>query len=109
VKIELPSLKTVDTSNADYVDFRALCREDGSVLYRGVGCEACTSTGYLERTGIFEWLVVDDDIHELILQRADLKEIRKVAKDMEMKTPLESWLEKVRRGITTLHEIYRII
>ncbi len=77
-------------------------------LYRGRGCEKCTFTGYLGRSGVFELLTVDDDFRRLILRNADAAELRQTARKLGMRTILEDGAEKVRRGVTTLSEVFRV-
>jgi general secretion pathway protein E len=77
-------------------------------LYRGKGCEKCTYTGYFGRIGIFELLIVDDDIRRLILRNADANELRQVAKEHGMTTLSQDGSAKIREGITTLSEIFRV-
>jgi general secretion pathway protein E len=77
-------------------------------LYRGRGCETCTWTGYYGRQGVFELLAVDDDLRRLVLRNADAGELRRRARESGMKTLLEDGAEKVRRGVTTLQEVFRV-
>ena len=77
-------------------------------LYRGRGCEKCTNTGYHGRMGIFELLIVDDAVRKLILRDADANQIREAARAGGMRTLLEDGAEKVRQGITTAGEIFRV-
>lgn len=76
--------------------------------FSGKGCEQCAYTGYFGRSGIFELLIIDDDIRKLILKNADSNQIREVARQKGMKTLLEDGLDKVRAGITTLNEVLRV-
>jgi general secretion pathway protein E len=77
-------------------------------LYRGRGCEKCTFTGYRGRSGVFELLVVDEEIRKLILRNADANELRQMARRQGMKTILEDGIAKAGNGVTTLSEIYRV-
>jgi general secretion pathway protein E len=77
-------------------------------LYRGKGCEKCTYTGYFGRAGVFELLVVDDNMRRLILRGADANELRKLAREQGMKTLFQDGSVKIKTGITTLHEVYRV-
>jgi len=77
-------------------------------LYRGRGCEKCTFTGYRGRSGVFELLVVDEEIRKLILRNADANELRQMARKQGMQTILEDGIAKVGKGVTTLSEIYRV-
>ncbi|MEE8637519.1 MAG: ATPase, T2SS/T4P/T4SS family [Candidatus Margulisiibacteriota bacterium] len=77
-------------------------------FFEGKGCRHCRGTGYRGRMGIFEILVVDDKIRELILKKASADEIRKVAVKSGMKTLREDGLLKVQEGKTTLDEVMRV-
>jgi general secretion pathway protein E len=84
-----------------------LNREDNPVLYRGKGCEACMGTGYRGRTGLFELLVVDDTIRDLITERANAMTIRKCALEHGMVALRHDGVRKMLAGITTLEEVER--
>jgi len=77
-------------------------------LYKGAGCPNCLETGYLGRTGIFELLVIDDDIKELIIKRSGSYIIKDVAVKKGMSTLREDGLRKAQEGETTLEEVYRV-
>jgi len=78
------------------------------VLYRGEGCEQCMGTGYRGRTGIFELLIVDDDIRALIAKNVPTNVIKKTAVEKGMDTLREDGIKKVMEGITTLEEVIRV-
>jgi general secretion pathway protein E len=77
-------------------------------VYRASGCQNCLGTGYRGRTGIFELLVVDDDIRTLILKNYDANTIKKAATDKGMLTLRQDGAKKVLRGITTIEEVLRV-
>ena len=78
-------------------------------LYRGKGCKNCKDSGYRGRTGIFELLLVNEEIKKLISERASVQVVREVAKKTAGMVPLrEDGLEKVLKGITTLKEVDRV-
>jgi len=77
-------------------------------LYRGTGCDNCLNTGYVGRSGIFELLLVDDEIKDLIIQRQGAHVIKQAALDKGMITLREDGLTKARAGLTTLDEVYRV-
>jgi len=77
-------------------------------LYKGKGCESCKFIGYKGRTAIYELLIVDDLIQELIIGKAPASQIEKKAKTLGFKTLMESGIEKVRKGITTPEEVLRV-
>ncbi|MGI4756318.1 MAG: GspE/PulE family protein [Janthinobacterium lividum] len=74
----------------------------------GAGCIECGGTGFRGRSAIHELLELDDDIRELLLNKAPGSEIRRKAKDKGMLFLRDSALERVRAGITTLHEINKV-
>lgn len=82
--------------------------EEEMVLYRGKGCQACLHTGYRGRTGIFEFLVVDDTLRSLILQTSDAATIKRAAIELGMRTLREDGIRKVKMGITTIEEVLRV-
>ncbi|MCP4668408.1 MAG: type II secretion system ATPase GspE [Deltaproteobacteria bacterium] len=78
------------------------------VFYRGTGCSSCMDTGYKGRTGIFELLVMDNDIRELVKGGADSVTMKETAIRKGMATLFEDGLAKVRSGTTTLEEVMRV-
>ena len=82
---------------------------DGKVkLYRGAGCPLCKNTGYYGRTSIYELIVLDEDIRELIISKASSNIIKDAAIKKGMKTLKDIGLEKVLQGITTIEEVLRV-
>jgi general secretion pathway protein E/type IV pilus assembly protein PilB len=79
----------------------------GATLYRPSGCRECRNTGYAGRKGIFELMVMDDDIRELVLQRSSANKVRNVATDHGLILLRNDGWSKVRQGITTIKEIVR--
>jgi len=77
-------------------------------LYRGNGCSNCNNTGYKGRMGIYELLVMNDDIRELVMKNSSASALYKKARESGMKTLKEDGLEKVRRGYTTIEEVLRV-
>jgi type IV pilus assembly protein PilB len=77
-------------------------------LYRAKGCPRCRNLGYSSRVGIYELLVPDDQMVERISQGAPLNELREHAKRIGMKGLRADGVEKVKAGVTTLDEVYRV-
>ncbi len=80
----------------------------GSIkFYRGVGCKKCRNTGYAGRIAIHELFVPDEEIMEMINDRASLKKLRNKALQKGM-TPLQAdGIEKVKAGIVSIEEVMR--
>lgn len=76
-------------------------------LFRGRGCNKCSLTGYSGRMGIFEILVIDDEIQRMIFDKVSALEIRQRARELGMRTLREDGLRKVVIGTTTLDEVLR--
>ena len=81
---------------------------DNIYLYKGAGCEICHKTGFLGRVGIFEVLEMDENIKDLVMDRANSDDITEIARKAGMLTLLEDGLEKVINGVTTLEEVIRV-
>jgi type II secretory ATPase GspE/PulE/Tfp pilus assembly ATPase PilB-like protein len=79
------------------------------LLYKGKGCPVCHNSGYSGRIGVFEVLEMSNDIRELILKNADSDQIKTKAIEAGMTTMFEDALAKVRRGVTTVEEMLRVI
>jgi general secretion pathway protein E len=77
-------------------------------FYEGRGCEACRSTGFRGRTGIFEYIAIDDDFRDLINNRASTNQIRALSLKKGCSSMRRDGWQKVRKGITTASEIIRV-
>ena len=81
---------------------------EGAELYEGKGCESCKFTGYRGRTAIYEFLVLDEEIREMVLNHSSADQIRKKAVSLGMRALRGDGIEKVFRGLTTVSEIIRV-
>ncbi len=81
---------------------------DGVSFYRGRGCQHCGQTGYRGRTGVYEILMVEESIHELIRDRADSRRIKEAATRAGFKSLLDDALSKAVIGHTTLEDVLRV-
>ncbi len=77
-------------------------------LYEPSGCDKCHNTGYLGRTGIFEFLAPDEEMRSLISKKTAAYELKEAAIRTGMKTLRDDGLAKVREGVTSLSEILRV-
>jgi len=73
------------------------------------GCDECKGTGYKGRTAVHEILEVDEEMRKLIVKGATAEDIRDLAKSRGMRTLYESGILKVRRGITDIAEVERVL
>jgi type II secretory ATPase GspE/PulE/Tfp pilus assembly ATPase PilB-like protein len=78
------------------------------LFYKGRGCKQCNNQGYRGRIGIYETLLIDQEISQLIIKNVDKKEIYAQARKRGMLTLLEDGFIKAKNGITTIEEILRV-
>jgi len=79
----------------------------GQKFYYGRGCDYCNNTGYRGRTAIFEIMVLDDEIRELIMKHASTNILRTEARKRGMRSLRESGLLAIYDGVTTIEEVVR--
>jgi type IV pilus assembly protein PilB len=77
-------------------------------IYEAVGCARCAGTGYRGRVGLFEVMVVSDEVRRLVLERAPASQIAAVATQEGMRTLRQDGLSKVAEGLTSLAEVTRV-
>lgn len=75
----------------------------------GTGCHFCAQTGYLERIGVYEMLVITDEVRELIVDHAPHDQMRKLAQNQGMRTLQQQAAQLVTHGTTTAAEVMRSI
>jgi type IV pilus assembly protein PilB len=78
-------------------------------FYRGKGCDVCRRTGYKGRCGVYELMVMNDEIRDLTLRKAGAHEIKDASIRAGMRTLRDDAMEKVLLGITTPEEALRVI
>ncbi len=80
----------------------------GATLFDRVGCVDCHGTGFRGRQAIIEFMGLNDELRELLIQRAPVREVKAAARRGGMQFLRESAIEKVRLGITTFSEINKV-
>jgi len=93
--------------NKQSIDQTMLSAE-GRTIYRDKGCPDCQQTGYKGREGIFELLLMNDDIKATILRTSDANAIKKAGVQNGMLTLRQDGARKVLEGITTIEEVFRV-
>ncbi|HDN97630.1 MAG TPA: type II/IV secretion system protein [bacterium] len=78
-------------------------------IYRPKGCNECNFTGYYGRIGIFEIFVMNDKLRDLTLRRVSASKLREEAVRSGMRTMKQDGFEKVKRGITTIEEVLKVV
>jgi type II secretory ATPase GspE/PulE/Tfp pilus assembly ATPase PilB-like protein len=72
-------------------------------------CKVCGGLGYIGRTGVFELLVVDDQVRQVLLKDPKLDSMRKAAKAAGMRTFQEEGVLLIAKGVTSLAELQRVL
>jgi len=78
-------------------------------LQRGLGCGACRGTGFRGRVGLFELVIVSDDLKDAIARRAGRAELRSLAEAAGMVALRTDGWRKVEAGLTTIDEVMRVV
>ena len=81
---------------------------DGMVFYRKRGCPRCGQTGYKGRIGVFQLLVMTEELERLAAAKASREEIERAAIEEGMRTLWDDGLAKVAAGLTSLEELARV-
>ncbi|BAM04181.1 GspE/PulE family protein [Phycisphaera mikurensis] len=104
-----PRCKETYEASEDELYALQLTLEDleGRKLYRGRGCEYCNHSGYKGRMGLFEIMILDDDMRELIMKQASTQLLRNESRKRGMRTLRQSGLMALYDGMTTIEEIIR--
>jgi general secretion pathway protein E len=97
-----PEIGVMEELGVDQADAKDLS------IYKGAGCEKCAQTGFRGRQGIYELLMISDDIRELILDKAASNVIKNKGRSNGMKTLREAGWDKVRSGMSTVSEVLRV-
>jgi general secretion pathway protein E len=80
----------------------------GTQLYRATGCKECLNKGYRGRTGIYELLLIDDDVRALVTANANSNIIKRKAVENGMRTLREDGIRKALEGVTSIDEVMRV-
>jgi len=111
VRLICPKCKQAYTPSDEELRVMEMDRGDlpEGVLWRGAGCDYCPGNGYFERTGIYELLVMDDELRDMVMRRAPSSEIKRCAVEKKGLVTLRmDARSKVLQGITTAAEAARV-
>jgi type II secretion system protein E len=110
VRTICPHCKTEQKVDADYLRRIGFPETDIATakIWRGAGCENCRQQGYQGRKGIYELLLVSENIRPLIMNRSSSTAIAQRAMDAGMRTLRTDGWNKVKAGETTIEEVLRV-
>ncbi len=103
-----PNCRTETTPADDLAEFLSMNGLPADKVWVGEGCEKCRNTGYSGRVGIYELLVVDDQMRDMVARNPNVAEFRLACIERGM-TPLRTdGFQKVQEGLTTVTEVIRV-
>jgi type IV pilus assembly protein PilB len=79
----------------------------GKSFYRGKGCDNCNNTGYKGRVGLFELMIMNDDLRDMIMRNASRDELRDAARSYGMVSLRDAGTKAMFDGLTTIDEVIR--
>ena len=82
---------------------------DGMAFYRKVGCPRCNHTGYKGRIGVYELLIMTEELAALAAAKASHEELAKAAIELGMHTMWDDGMAKVAQGLTSVEELARVV
>jgi type IV pilus assembly protein PilB len=82
---------------------------EGMVLYRKVGCPRCNRTGYKGRIGVFQLLLMNDELESLAARNAPREEIERAAASVGMRSLWDDGIAKAAAGLTSIEELARVV
>ncbi|MDB5238836.1 MAG: pilB1 [Candidatus Parcubacteria bacterium] len=106
--LEGAAQQEIETTLADVEDKTLIPAERGKI-WSAVGCEKCNKTGYKGRIGIYEAILMDQEIEKVVQSSASDREIWQAAKKQGLLTMKQDGVIKVLQGITSLEELERVI
>jgi type II secretory ATPase GspE/PulE/Tfp pilus assembly ATPase PilB-like protein len=113
IRVICPACKYEDTA-APFELKEIIARESGLKspdevkIFRGKGCPNCNNTGYLGRTAIYEILLIDETIKDLVLKKSPASALKRVAISHGMRTLRQDGWQKVLAGISTPEEVMKV-
>ncbi|MEE8349941.1 MAG: type II secretion system ATPase GspE, partial [Acidobacteriota bacterium] len=108
VRVICPDCKERQEVESSFLEEIGFPQDGGTEVFQGKGCQACGQTGYQGRLGIFELMLMNEEVRRLILANADALQIRKAALEGGMISLREDGFDKVKQGITTISELLRV-
>lgn len=100
--------KAMEKPSEDMSEFLAMHSMDADEMWTAKGCDKCRKTGFSGRVGIYEMLVVDDQLRDMIARNPNVAEFRRTCIERGMQTLRSDGMRKVAQGTTTIQEVLRV-
>ena len=108
VRVACPACKEIVDLDSDLWDADEVLLPAGSKIVRPKGCVQCHRTGYRGRTGIFEFVELDDEIRDMIKTKAAVREYRELLRKRNVRSLRRAGYDRVMEGTTTVDEVVRV-
>ncbi|MBI2393606.1 MAG: type II/IV secretion system protein [Deltaproteobacteria bacterium] len=108
VRMVCPGCRDGATLESDLWDGDEVLLPSGSPIVRPRGCIQCHRTGYRGRTGIFEFVELDDDLRDMIKTKAAAREYRELLRKRNVQSLRRAGFDRVVEGVTTVDEVVRV-
>ncbi|WP_152053276.1 GspE/PulE family protein [Tautonia marina] len=104
-----PNCRTEFRPSEEILFELGLSPEEGAAqkFFYGRGCDRCNNTGYKGRMGLYELVIMNDSLRELVVRETSLDEFREACRKYGMQTLRESGLEAINDGLTTVEEVLK--
>lgn len=97
-----------ETPTEERAEYLAMQGMDPDGVWVAKGCDKCRNTGYSGRVGIYELLVIDDQMRDIIARNPNVAEFRRMCIERGMQTLRDDGMRKVAQGNTTIEEVVRV-
>lgn len=100
--------KVQEQPSEDMTEFLEMQGMDTKEMWVSKGCDKCRKTGFSGRVGIYELLVVDDQLRDIVARNPNVAEFRRLCLERGMVSLRNDGMRKVRKGLTTVQEVIRV-
>mgnify|MGYP000365477452 CR=1 FL=1 len=108
IRVNCPHCTEETAMPHDVLQRHSITPPSGALYKKGRGCKKCAFTGYFGRTAIYEIMVMNDTLRELITKNVSSAQIKKAAMDSGMKSLFLDGMDKVFQGLTSVEEVLRV-
>ena len=103
-----PECKQVSEVSENIARYAAKAGISPEEVHYGAGCDKCRGSGYLGRVGIYEQLVVDEQLRDMINKDASVNNMRRFFHESGRRSLYDDGILKVKKGLTTIEEVLRV-
>jgi type IV pilus assembly protein PilB len=102
-----PVCKTQGSPSEEFIEYLTMNGFQPDQMFSAKGCDKCRNRGYSGRVGIYELLVVDDSLRDIIARNPNVAEFRRICLERGMVSLRQDGMSKVAKGVTSVEEVIR--